>query len=103
MLSCFVLNLFQGGDSNTKRVKLDEEIEKDVNVESHPTDKVESGIEENMASTSEKNGASTSDNPSIPKIEKSGFDQLPKELHKMKIKDDKTDNDDDDKVQIVYH
>ncbi|KAI3967497.1 hypothetical protein MKW92_033975 [Papaver armeniacum] len=104
------------GDTNTKRVKVEQEVEPEVaavEVEAAPAaaaahhsvvdNKIEAaateGGEENVASTSQENDASTSEGPAaIPKAaEKSGVDQLPKELNEMKIKDDKNDNNDDDK------
>ncbi|KAI3894074.1 hypothetical protein MKX03_013271 [Papaver bracteatum] len=103
------------GDTNTKRVKVEQEIEPEVaavEVEAAPApaaanhsvvdNKIEAAAErgeENIASTSQENDASTSeDSAAIPKAaEKSGVDQLPKELNEMKIKDDKNDNNDDDK------
>ncbi|KAI3985393.1 hypothetical protein MKX01_033707 [Papaver californicum] len=102
------------GDTNTKRVKVEQEIEPEVAVveveaaaaapahHSVVDNKIEAAAErgeENIASTSQENDASTSEDPAaIPKAaEKSGVDQLPKELNEMKIKDDKNDNNDDDK------
>ncbi|KAI3925817.1 hypothetical protein MKX01_003376 [Papaver californicum] len=105
------------GDTNTKRVKVEQEIEPEVAVveveaaaAAAPApahhfvvdNKIEAAAErgeENIASTSQENDASTSEDPAaIPKAaEKSGVDQLPKELNEMKIKDDKNDNNDDDK------
>lgn len=90
-----------GGDCNTKRVKVEQEVEQEGSVESHPADNKTETIEENMASTSQENGASTSDVPSVPKTEKTGVDQLPKEMHEMKIRDDKTDNDDDKNMEAT--
>ncbi|KAI3958394.1 hypothetical protein MKW98_011082 [Papaver atlanticum] len=100
------------GDTNTKRVKVEQEIEPEVaaaEVEAPATvhhsvvdNKLEAAAErgeENIASTSQENDARTSEDPTaVPKAaEKSGVDQLPKELNEMKIKDDKNDNNDDDK------
>jgi len=39
----------------------------------------------------------------VAKTEKSGFDQLPKELHEMKIKDDKSKKNNNEKVFIGVH
>ncbi|RZC57434.1 hypothetical protein C5167_004738 [Papaver somniferum] len=103
------------GDTNTKRVKVEQEIEPEVapvEVEAAPAaaaahhsvvdNKIEAAAErgeENIASTSQEKDASTSEDPTtVPKAaEKSGVDQLPKELNEMKIKDDKNENNDDDK------
>lgn len=48
-----------------------------------------------MASTSLETAASTSDISSMPRKEKSGFDQLPKEMHEMRIRDEKANNHDE--------
>lgn len=102
------------GDTNTKRVKVEQEIEPEVapvEVEAAAAapahhsivdTKIEAAAErgeDNIASTSQEKDASTSEDPAaVPKAaEKSGVDQLPKELNEMKIKDDKNDNNDDDK------
>lgn len=48
-----------------------------------------------MASTSLEPVASTSDVSANARTESSGYDQLPKEMNEMKIRDDKTVNTDD--------
>ncbi|MCL7031393.1 hypothetical protein MKW94_000392, partial [Papaver nudicaule] len=105
------------GDTNTKRVKVEQEIEPEVAaveveaaaaaataqhsvVDNNKVETVAERGEENVASTSQENdAATTSEDPTAPPkaAEKSGVDQLPKELNEMKIKDDKNDTNDDDK------
>ena len=48
-----------------------------------------------MVSTSQETAASTSNVSSIVRSEQSGYDQLPKEMHDMKIRDEKIDPHDD--------
>lgn len=54
-----------------------------------------------MASTSLETAASTSDASTMPRKEKSGYDQLPKEMHEMKIRDEKV-NHHDEKVNFLF-
>ncbi|KAJ6338116.1 hypothetical protein OIU76_007736 [Salix suchowensis] len=54
-----------------------------------------------MASTSQENAASTSNITSVTRTEKSGYDQLPKEMHQMKIKDEKTTNYDENEMEAA--
>ncbi|KAL0347834.1 UNVERIFIED_CONTAM: Shaggy-related protein kinase theta [Sesamum calycinum] len=78
------------GDSSIKRVKVEQELDHgdscDVETGEHcsraPEQHMESNSLEAVASTSNVHG----------KPEKSGYDELPKEMHEMKIRDDKTDN-----------
>ncbi|XP_034709185.1 shaggy-related protein kinase theta-like [Vitis riparia] len=83
-----------GGDSSTKRAKVDQEAEQKVADESHSVEKSTS-LEQHMASTSQETAASTSNVSSIARTEQSGYDQLPKEMHDMKIRDEKVDPHDD--------
>lgn len=48
-----------------------------------------------MVSTSQETAASTSNVSSIVRTEQSGYDQLPKEMNDMKIRDEKIDPQDD--------
>lgn len=83
-----------GGDSSTKRAKVNQEAEQKVADESHSVEKSTS-LEQHMASTSQETAASTSNVSSIARTEQSGYDQLPKEMHDMKIRDEKVDPHDD--------
>lgn len=104
-----VLNFFkgvqtvssQGGDSNTKRAKFDQETERKVNEE---TNTVERGSkdQEQHVDTSKETTVDTSNVSMVARSDKSGYDQLPKELHEMKIRDDKSKNN-NEKVFIVIH
>lgn len=60
------------------------------------------GLEQHMASTSLETAESISDVSDISSmagIEKSGYDQLPKEMHEMRIRDEKS-NTHDEKVHL---
>lgn len=48
-----------------------------------------------MVSTSQETAASTSNISSVVRTEQSGYDQLPKEMNDMKIRDEKIDPQDD--------
>lgn len=50
------------------------------------------------ASTSQEDSSGIS---FVARSEKSGYEELPKEMHEMKIKDDKSDNQNNLKVLIV--
>ncbi|XP_077234581.1 shaggy-related protein kinase epsilon-like [Tasmannia lanceolata] len=88
-----------GGGSGTKRVKVDEEVEGKVGTEPHLGGDTTMGLEHQMASTSLETDASTSNMDSIAK--KTDLDQLPKELHEMKIRDDKPDSPDDKDLEAT--
>lgn len=94
-------------DSSTKRAKVDLEIEQVVNAESNSIERSATCVEQHMASTSSETVASTSNVSSMAiaetkgesKVDKSGYDQLPKEMHEMRIRDEKA-NSHDEKVNI---
>lgn len=89
--------LMQGGDLGSKRAKVDKESA--VNDEAGPVGRSTNGLEQPMASTSLERAASTSNATTKAKTESSGYDQLPKEMNSMKIRDDKTVSvNSDDKV-----
>ncbi|XP_058223819.1 shaggy-related protein kinase alpha-like [Rhododendron vialii] len=90
-----------GGDSSLKRVKVEQEVDQKVAGESKSFDRCATGIEQNMASTSRETAASSSHVSSIVKTEKTGYDQLPKEMHEMKIRDLKDDNYDDKDMEAT--
>lgn len=83
----------QGGDSGIKRAKVDKELE--VNGNANPVERSATSLEQHMASTSLDPVASTSDTSTVARTERSGYDQLPKEMNEMRIRDDKTVNHDD--------
>ncbi|KAJ6334911.1 hypothetical protein OIU78_011703 [Salix suchowensis] len=93
----------EGGDAGTKRAKVDQEIEQKVDGESYLVERgvTVPGQEQRMASTSQENAASTSNITSVTRTEKSGYDQLPKEMHQMKIKDEKTTNYDENEMEAA--
>lgn len=85
-----------GGDSLTKRVKFDQETEQKTNGELYLDDRSTTSLEQHMASTSLENAASTSNPSTVDKTEKLGHDQLPKEMHEMRIRDARTNHDEKD-------
>ncbi|KAL3536865.1 hypothetical protein ACH5RR_000231 [Cinchona calisaya] len=87
------------GDSSIKRVKVNQEVDWRAAVESESVDKCSTASEQNMASTSTETAASTSN--MLAKPVKSGYDELPKEMHEMKIRDDKSDNQEDLEPAVV--
>ncbi|GLT77587.1 hypothetical protein SLA2020_491570 [Shorea laevis] len=82
-----------GGDTSAKRAKVDQDTEGKL--------RNATGLEQYIASTSLGPVASTSDTSSDARTEKSGVDQLPKEMHEMRIRDEKTANHDDKEVEAT--
>lgn len=93
-------------DSITKRAKVDQETEKKANKQSNTVEKSATSLEQHTVPTSLETVASTSDVSSIAKTEakeeKSSYDQLPKEMNEMKIRDEKANNH-DEKVTFVVN
>lgn len=88
-----------GGDSNSKRVKLDQE-----------TEKVYDGIntlgrndrEQRVDASKEATVGTSNEVSTETKTEKkSGFDELPKELHEMKIRDEKSKNNNEKDIEAT--
>ncbi|KAI8572195.1 hypothetical protein RHMOL_Rhmol01G0178900 [Rhododendron molle] len=77
------------GDSSIKRMKVDKEVDQKVTGESQSFERCASGVERSVASTSMGTAA------------KSGYDELPREMHQMKILDDKADNQDDKTISYM--
>ncbi|CAI0425279.1 unnamed protein product [Linum tenue] len=73
--------MIQGGDPGTKRAKVDQDIEQKNHNEAHLAERNATG-----------HAASTSLNP---KKEDTGHEQLPNEMHQMRIRDDKAANADE--------
>ncbi|KAK6239900.1 hypothetical protein QUC31_005369 [Theobroma cacao] len=92
---------YQGGDSGTKRAKVDQQAECKVHEESNLVERSTTGLEQHMASTSLETVASTSNVTSVARMEKSGVDQLPNEMHEMRIRDEKTANHDEKDVEAT--
>ena len=86
---CFL----KSGDSGIKRVKIEQEADWRVGLESESVEKCTTASEQNMASTSAEPAASTS--KVVARPVKSGYDELPREMHDMKIRDDKSDTHED--------
>ncbi|XP_031127375.1 shaggy-related protein kinase alpha-like isoform X1 [Ipomoea triloba] len=79
----------QGGDSSIKRVKVAQDFDQRI------AGKPESEEICTTAPMHEAASASQEDSSGIsfePRSDKSGYEELPKEMHEMKIKDDKSDN-----------
>ncbi|OIV98742.1 hypothetical protein TanjilG_24913 [Lupinus angustifolius] len=95
---------FQGGDSITQKAKFEQENEGNVNEE---TNRVEGGNkdEEQPVDSSRETTIGTSNSvvSTVARTEKSGYDQLPKELNEMKIIDEKgkTNNEKDIEATVV--
>ncbi|XP_022999824.1 shaggy-related protein kinase theta-like [Cucurbita maxima] len=96
-----------GGDLGTKRAKVDQETEQKIDGVSDDVGRVATGLESNLASTSLDNAASTSNisstagveksnNSSKARAEKSGVDNLPREMREMRIIDEKSNHDEKD-------
>ncbi|XP_039042545.1 shaggy-related protein kinase epsilon-like isoform X2 [Hibiscus syriacus] len=79
-----------GGETGTKRTKVGQESECKVNEESNFVERSTAGTGDNMASSTLETVASTSNVASVARIEKPSVDQLPNEMHKMTIRDEKT-------------
>eukprot|EP00262_Sarcandra_glabra_P005876 TRINITY_DN1779_c0_g1_i9.p1 TRINITY_DN1779_c0_g1~~TRINITY_DN1779_c0_g1_i9.p1 ORF type:complete len:169 (-),score=37.92 TRINITY_DN1779_c0_g1_i9:662-1168(-) len=90
-----------GGDSGSKRVKVDQDVEGKILKETRLGEDTTQSIEQHITSTSLETDASTSNVASIARTEKDGLDQLPKELHEMKIRDDKSDSHDDKDMEAT--
>ncbi|KAL2251723.1 shaggy-related protein kinase alpha [Sesamum indicum] len=78
------------GDSSIKRVKVEQELDHRDSCDVETGENCLQAPEQHMESNSLEAVASTSNVHGKP--EKSGYDELPKEMHEMKIRDDKTDN-----------
>ncbi|XP_048141608.1 shaggy-related protein kinase theta-like [Rhodamnia argentea] len=91
-----------GGDSGTKRVKVDQEVRHTNNVEQllHSAEKGATGLEQHMASTSLEAVASTSSKSSVSKPV---GDQIHKGGQETRIKDDKAFHDDKDSEPILVN
>ncbi|PSS26345.1 Shaggy-related protein kinase [Actinidia chinensis var. chinensis] len=91
-----------GGDSSIKRVKVDQEVDRKVTGESQSFERCASGVERTIGSTSMRTAASSSHVSSIDRTGKSDCDELSKEMHEMKISDEKTDTHDDTDMEATF-
>lgn len=76
-------------------MKVEQEVESDVVSQRQSVEKSTEDVEvkqEHMDVTVTDMVASTSNTSSIVKSEKSDYDELPKEMHEMKIKEDKSED-----------
>lgn len=90
-----------GGVSGTKRVKVDQDAEEKAPGESDVSEGTSMSLEQDIASTLLETDTSSSIIADIGRTEKDGVDQLPKEMHEMKIKDDKKDINDDKDLEAT--
>lgn len=81
------------GDCTTKRVKFDQETEGKVNEETCATERC--GIDQDQHVEASNETSSTVS--TMARTEKSGYDQLPKELNEMKIGEDKGKSNNNEK------
>eukprot|EP01018_Ginkgo_biloba_P032464 Gb_28804 [translate_table: standard] len=88
-----------GGDAGTKRAKLEQEGGAENSGASASIAGTSEASEQQMASVSVEpsiaGNVGSSSMAEFPKTGNSGVDQLPKEMHEMKIRDDKSDSVDD--------
>lgn len=90
--------MLQGGDSGTKRVNVEQELDTRVACEVQSEENSLRAPEQLTASKSLETVSKTSKVHGRP--DKSDYNELPKEMHEMKIKDDKADDHEDNaKVQ----
>lgn len=83
----------KNGDSGTKRAKVDLDSDGEIIIEPHLAgESVSNGEEMKTTTQLENNEASTSSAAPAPRTDDSSVDQLPKEMHDMKIRDDKADD-----------
>ncbi|KAE9622051.1 hypothetical protein Lal_00033058 [Lupinus albus] len=93
-----------GGDSITKKAKFNQENEGNVIEETNHVERGNKDEEQHVDSSRETTvGTSISVVSTVARTEKSGYDQLPKELNEMKIRDEKgkTNNEKDMEATVV--
>ncbi|KAI5421584.1 Shaggy- protein kinase theta, variant 2 [Lathyrus oleraceus] len=100
------ITCFKGGDSNSKRAKFDQETEKvfdgkntlSRSVREQPLSR---SVREQRVDASKEATVGTSNVATVTKTEKLGFDELPKELHEMKIRDEKRTNNNEKEIEAT--
>ena len=93
---------FQGGDSNSKRAKFEPETEGKADEKTNTIETICTDQEQPIDTSKETSNVGTSDVSTVARTEKSGFDELPKELNEMKIRDEKSKNN-NEKVFNAIH
>lgn len=83
---------FQGGDNNSKRAKFEPETEVKADEKTNTTETICTDQEQLIDTSKETSNVGTSDVSTVARTEKSGFEELPKELNEMKIRDEKSKN-----------
>ena len=94
-----------GGDAGIKRAKFEQEAEVEDLGSSTVVAGTSEASEQHMAFVSVESSvagdAGTSNVAAVPKTANTGVDQLPKEMHEMKIRDDKVDNPDEKEIEAT--
>lgn len=88
-----------GGDLNIKRMKVDQDIDQISTSEPQSLQRCTTSVDQNMTYASIDIHASSSH---VAQSEKPGFDELPKEMHEMKIRDDGVDDHDDKDIEPTF-
>ncbi|NP_001312816.1 shaggy-related protein kinase epsilon-like [Nicotiana tabacum] len=83
-----------GGDFSLKRVKVEQEVDHRVDGETQSEEQCTIAPKQDVTSTSSESTTTTLNVDTRP--EKSGYEELPKEMNEMKIRDDKTNGREDD-------
>lgn len=104
---------FKGGDFGIKRAKVDQETEQKVDGVSDDVGRAASSLEpngaasttlDNVAGTSNISSTAGAEKPNMSSTagaaEKYGFDHLPREMHEMRIRDEKSNHD--EKVALCF-
>ncbi|GMH00539.1 hypothetical protein Nepgr_002378 [Nepenthes gracilis] len=91
-----------GGDCSTKKAKVEQEAERKFTDELHAVERCTTGLEQHMASTSLEVAMIACSANAIDTTEKVECDQLPKQMHVMRIWDDKVDNQDDKDMEAPF-
>ncbi|KAJ8441545.1 hypothetical protein Cgig2_026346 [Carnegiea gigantea] len=91
-----------GGGCSIKRAKFELEAEENLANKPHLDERCGTGLEQRMASTSMEGIAATSDVNFTDRMQKVDYDQLPKEMHGMKIQDKKEDSHDEKDMEATF-
>lgn len=92
---------FQGGDSNSKRAKFEQETEVKAVEKTNIVEKVSTDQDQPVDALKETT-VGTSDVSTAARTEKSGYDELPKELNEMKIRDEKSKNNNEKVFKAIH-
>ncbi|KAG5021940.1 hypothetical protein JHK85_018282 [Glycine max] len=90
-----------GGDSNSKRAKFEPETEGKADEKTNTIETICTDQEQPIDTSKETSNVGTSDVSTVARTEKSGFDELPKELNEMKIRDEKSKNNNEKDIEAT--